>query len=113
MTPKPAPGFYVHKERKINSHQISVIASEIAGPSSVQWVTRSAPCPSTISVEKVAETFYTNYPTRLDDLDDVVPPLPIFDDSASAHFLKAGIPGITVKHVPKRYINSVRILCAL
>lgn len=103
----PKPGFYVNKDRKINSYQVSTVASEIAGPSSVRWVTRSAPLPSTISVEKVAATFYANYPTSLDDLDDDVPPLPIFDDSTSAHFLKAGIPGITVKHVPKRYINSV------
>lgn len=104
------PTFYNHKTRTIVSHQISsTVASEITGQSSLQWLSRSAPLlSSTLEDDRTAAKFYANYPEPLHhDLDDVIPPLPTFDETTTAHFLQAGLPGLTVKHVPNRYPNSV------
>lgn len=105
------PGFYEHKARPIVSRQISTaVASEITGPRSLQWISRAAPSlPSTLSDESTAAQFYANYPDPLDDVDDVVPLLLPFDETTTAQILQAGLPGITVRHVPNRYPNSVRV----
>lgn len=76
----------------------------------LQWLSRAAPSlPPTLVIHDTATEFYANYPAPPEEsLDDIVPPLPSFDDTATAHFLPAGLPGITVKHVCKCYQNTVR-----
>ncbi|KZP08257.1 hypothetical protein FIBSPDRAFT_901405 [Athelia psychrophila] len=74
----------------------------------LQWLSRAAPSlPPTLVIHDTATEFYANYPAPPEEsLDDIVPPLPSFDDTATAHFLPAGLPGITVKHVCKCYQNT-------
>lgn len=109
MVPRK-PAFYVHSEHDIVSHQISSsVASDFGPQSSSQWLSRAGPSvPTTRSINNAASEFYANYPIPPeDDLDDVVPPLPSFDENITEHFLQAGLPGIAVKHVPKCYADSV------
>lgn len=105
------PAFYVHNECDIVSSRISSYpASGFAGPGSLQWHSRAAhPQPTARSLDNAASEFYANYPVPLeDDLDDVVPALPSFDNHRTAHFLQTGLPGIAINHVPKHYADSVR-----
>lgn len=103
----PKLGFYVHSEREIVSRHLSTtVDSANATP---QWISRAAPAlPTTRSIIDKAEEFYANYPIpQEEDVDVTVPPLPAFDNTATTHFLSIGLPGVAIKHVPKRYMNSV------
>lgn len=103
----PKLGFYVHSEREIVSRHLSTTAG--SANTTPQWISRAAPVLSTArSIIDKAEDFYANYPIpQEDDVDNTVPPLPAFDDTATTHFLPIGLPGVAIKHVPKRYMNSV------
>lgn len=106
----PRFGFYVHSQREGVSRHLSMTAD--SGNATPQWISRAAPASSSArSIIDKAEEFYANYSIpQEDDVDDLVPPLPTFDDASTTYFLPVGLLVVTIKHVPKRHMNSVRRL---